>query len=68
MFVDYHRPVATSPFRYLMTGILGLLEPFAMDLWKNEIASYLPPEQRKLDLVKTSYFGDLYQKIVITKL
>lgn len=68
VIVDYHKPRRSNPLRYVMSLILKTLEPFACDLWKNEIASYLPPEQRKLDLVKTSYFGDLYQKIVITKL
>jgi len=42
IFVDYHKPVARSPFRYLMTPILTTLEPFAMDLWQHEISNWLP--------------------------
>ncbi len=67
VFVDYHRPVATSPFRYLMTAILGLLEPFAMDLWKNEISYWLPDGVVPARIDKQTCFGDLYQVVVIRK-
>ena len=67
VFVDYHRPVAVSPFRYLMVPVLTLLEPFAMDLWRGEIADWLPPEIGVAKVVKQTYFGGLYQKVVVTR-
>ena len=67
IFVDYHRPRASSPFRYLMVPILAVLEPFAMDLWRDEISSCLPSGQLAAKLEKQTYFGDLYQKVVITR-
>lgn len=67
VFVDYHRPVAHSPFRYLMVPILKTLEPFAMDLWQGDIADWLPDDCRSLSLEKQTYFGGLYQKVVITR-
>jgi ubiquinone/menaquinone biosynthesis C-methylase UbiE len=67
IFVDYHRPVASNPFRYLMVPILKLLEPFAMDIWRNEIAQWLPADVTPAKLVKQTYFGGLYQKVVITR-
>jgi ubiquinone/menaquinone biosynthesis C-methylase UbiE len=67
IFVDYHRPVAISPFRYLMVPILQLLEPFAMDIWRDEIAQWLPADVTPAKLVKQTYFGGLYQKVVITR-
>ncbi len=67
VFVDYHRPVAISPFRYLMVPVLTLLEPFAMDLWRGEIADWLPPGIGVANVVKQTYFGGLYQKVVITR-
>lgn len=67
IFVDYHRPVASSPFRYLMVPILTLLEPFAMDIWRNEIAHWLPADVTPATLEKQTYFGGLYQKVVITR-
>lgn len=67
IFVDYHRPVASNPFRYLMVPILSTLEPFAMDLWRTEIADWLPPGIQPIKVEKHTYFGGLYQKIVITR-
>lgn len=67
VFVDYHRPVATNPFRYIMVPILTTLEPFAMDLWNGQIADWLPPNCQNLHIEKDTYFGGLYQKVVMTK-
>ncbi len=67
IFVDYHRPVAISPFRYLMVPVLTTLEPFAMDMWRSEITSWLPPEVTPAKVEKQTYFGGLYQKVVITR-
>ena len=67
IFVDYHRPKAWSPFRYLMVPILRTLEPFAMDLWRNEITSWLPADIQPSKIEKQTYFGGLYQKVVITR-
>ena len=65
IFVDYHRPDLFNPFRYVMTAILKTLEPFAMDLWRTEIAEWLPDQGRGLTVAKDTYFGGLYQKVVI---
>lgn len=67
IFVDYHRPAALSPFRYLMVPILSTLEPFAMDMWRGEIADWLPTGMQVTRVHKQTYFGGLYQKVVITR-
>jgi ubiquinone/menaquinone biosynthesis C-methylase UbiE len=67
IFVDYHRPHWMNPFRYLMMPVLTWLEPFAMDLWRREIASWIPSAVKPFALVKRSFFGGLYQKVVITR-
>jgi len=67
IFVDYHRPMASNPFRYVMVPILTTLEPFAMDLWRGEIVDWLPSETAISKFEKTTYFGGLYQKVVITR-
>lgn len=67
VFVDYHRPKALNPFRYIMVPILTTLEPFAMDLWNGQIADWLPPDCQDLKIDKQTYFGGLYQKVVITR-
>lgn len=67
IFVDYHKPKSTSIFRYLMTPILTTLEPFAMDLWKTEIRDWLPADISVSKIEKQTYFGGLYQKVVVTR-
>ncbi len=67
VFVDYHRPNWLNPFRYVMTAILKTLEPFAMDLWRKEISDWLPDRGRSLKIEKETFFGGLYQKVVVTR-
>jgi ubiquinone/menaquinone biosynthesis C-methylase UbiE len=67
IFVDYHRPDWSNPFRYVMVPILTTLEPFAMDLWRKDIAAWLPDGGRAMTVAKETYFGGLYQKVVVTR-
>ncbi|MES9905142.1 MAG: rhodoquinone biosynthesis methyltransferase RquA [Sedimenticola sp.] len=67
VFVDYHRPRASNPFRYIMNPILRILEPFAMDLWKHEITDWIPGSASLQSVQKETMFGALYQKVVIVK-
>jgi ubiquinone/menaquinone biosynthesis C-methylase UbiE len=65
--VDYHRPVPLHPLRLLMTGVFRKLEPYAMDLWENEVVDFLPPRRQPASIVKTTSFGGLYQRLVLTR-
>ena len=67
VFVDYHRPVRLNPMRFIMRLILQRLEPFALDLWAHEISHWLPKLPAPSSLRKETYFGGLYQKIVMTR-
>ena len=67
VFVDYHRPVWHHPHRYFMYPVLKTLEPFALDLWKTEIADWAPDPSSIARIDKTTYFGGLYQKVVMTR-
>lgn len=67
VFIDYHRPHLHNPFRYVMIPILKSLEPFAMDLWEHEIAEWLPADVQPTTSSKATYFGGLYQKVVMTR-
>jgi ubiquinone/menaquinone biosynthesis C-methylase UbiE len=64
--VDYHQPVRWHPVRPLMKLIFRRLEPFAMDLWHNEVADFMAPGAAKL-VSKRTFFGGLYQKLVFTR-
>jgi ubiquinone/menaquinone biosynthesis C-methylase UbiE len=67
VIVDYHRPQAWHPLRLLMTGVFRKLEPYAMDLWENEVEAFLPARTRPASIVKETYYGGLYQKLVLTR-
>jgi ubiquinone/menaquinone biosynthesis C-methylase UbiE len=67
VIVDYHRPVRWHPLRLLMTGVFRRLEPYAMDLWEHEVAAFLPADMRPASITKQTYYGGLYQKLVLTR-
>lgn len=66
VIVDYHGPRKWHPWRPLMKLILRTLEPFAMDLWAHEVAEWLPTLAEGA-IRKETYWGGLYQKLVIRK-
>jgi len=65
IFVDYHGPKRSNPMRYVMKPILSWLEPFAMDLWREELPAFMPKSIKPEQLTSEFYFGGLYQKIVL---
>ena len=67
VIVDYHRPARWHPMRMLMRLVFHRLEPYAMDLWRHEVEEFLPPGVRPVALHKKTFFGGLYQKLVLTR-
>lgn len=67
VIVDYHRPVRLHPLRPLMTVVFRKLEPYAMDLWQHEVSEFLPQGVGFQSVTQQTYFGGLYQKLVITR-
>jgi ubiquinone/menaquinone biosynthesis C-methylase UbiE len=65
VFVDYHGPRRSNPMRYVMKPILTWLEPFAMDLWREELPAFMPASIRAEQIRSEFYFGGLYQKVVL---
>ena len=66
VLVDYHLPVRLHPLRYLFRPVLRALEPFALDLWQHELAEWLPASVKPEQIRKQTYYGGLYQKLVIS--
>jgi ubiquinone/menaquinone biosynthesis C-methylase UbiE len=66
VIVDYARPRWWHPLRYVWRPLLAMLEPFALDLWREEIVDWLPQSAR-VTARKQVFFGGLYQKLVITR-
>jgi len=67
VIVDYHCPTSWNPLRHPLRALLKRLEPYADDMWKNEISTYLPQEAGLAIVSKETYFGGLYQKVVLTR-
>ena len=63
--VDYDLPQWWHPLRYMWRPLLAKLEPFALDLWHDEIVKWLP--RASMEIRKEPFFGGLYQKVVITR-
>lgn len=66
VIVDYARPRWWHPLRYILRPVLSKLEPFAQDLWREDIGKWLP-ESIAGRRHTNSYFGGLYQKIVLIR-
>jgi len=67
VLVDYHRPHRWHPLRRAIRAVLRHLEPFALDLWQNELTEFLPAGIGLTQIRKETYFGGLYQKVVLTR-
>lgn len=67
VIVDYHRPARLHPLRPLMHQVFRHLEPYAFDLWDHEVRSFMPADMPPSAAEKRTYFGGLYQKLVLTR-
>jgi ubiquinone/menaquinone biosynthesis C-methylase UbiE len=67
VIVDYALPAWWSPIRYVWGPLLAALEPFALDLWRQDLAEWLPEPVPAERLRNERLFGGLYQKVVITR-
>ena len=50
-----------------MKAVFQSLEPYAMDLWQDGIEVFLPVGMKPASLVKQTYFGGLYQKLIVVR-
>lgn len=67
VIVDFHKPSVWNPFQYLYPPMFRLLEPFALDIWRESIEQWLPKDFVPAEILKETIFGSLYQKVVIHK-
>lgn len=66
VIVDFARPRWWHPLRYLLPLLLAKIEPFALDLWREEIVNWFPPTYVK-STHKYLFFGGLYQLVVSSR-
>jgi ubiquinone/menaquinone biosynthesis C-methylase UbiE len=64
IIIDYHHASRWNPLRYVMALVFKWLEPFAQSFVDEEICDLLPLNN-KTRLNKKTFFGGLYQKVVI---
>lgn len=67
IFVEFHNPNWWHPLRLYQRLVFFLFEPFATDMWKHELTHYFPEDVAYTVESKTTYFGNLYQRIVVRK-
>ena len=65
--VDYHQPHRRHPLRRATRALLRCLEPFALDLWQSGIHELLPTDVPLASIRKHTYFGGLYQRVVLIR-
>ena len=66
VIVDYALPTRGHPLRYLMRPVLARLEPFALDLWREDITTWFPsPRSARIQDARRC-FGGLYQIVTVT--
>jgi ubiquinone/menaquinone biosynthesis C-methylase UbiE len=65
VLVDFAMPRWWNPFRYLWAVFLAVFEPFAREMWQQDILTMLPPGVQEADLTRTRYFGGLFQRVVV---
>jgi len=67
VIADYHCPSRMHPLYYLFRPVLALLEPYALDLWRSDIASWLPQQVGVRIESRRTFFGGLYQLVVLVR-
>ena len=67
LIIDFARPYCWNPLFYIWRPLLALLEPFALDLWHNEIVDWLPLSGAIAGVERESFFGGFYQKVLVTR-
>lgn len=67
ILVDYHRPHRWNPVRRPLQALLRRLEPYADDLWQHELEHYFPADAVFSSKRKQTFFGGLYQKVVLVR-
>lgn len=63
IFVDYNKPHWAHPLKGITSLVFDTLEPFAKDLWRNQISDFASTPNEFIWEKKT-YFGSLFQRTI----
>ena len=64
ILVDYHKPHWAHPMKPIISLVFDTLEPFAKTLWRKPLRD-LCSNAEQYDWQQTTFFGGLYQKVVV---
>ena len=64
VFIDYHNPRWWHPLKPITSLVFDTLEPFAKTLWRKPLRD-LCSNAEQYDWQQTTFFGGLYQKVVV---
>ncbi len=67
VIVDYDRPIKWHPCRPILSLIFSWLEPFARDLWTQDLSSWIRSIDAEVTITRTSVFKGVYQVLEIRK-
>jgi len=68
LVLDFAKPKWWHPLRYLWMPILGILEPFAPDIWDYEdVSAWLPHYLVQRIIYREKHFGSFYQLLLLRK-
>jgi ubiquinone/menaquinone biosynthesis C-methylase UbiE len=67
VIMDYHRPAKWHLLRPLLAFVFRYLEPYAMALWLRELQEFMPPGTEFQSARQQTFFGGLYQKLVLIR-
>lgn len=63
--VDYAPPSRLNPLRYFWKPVLDRLEPFARDLFSEDVEAWLPQNGCYETVGRQSFFGGMYQMLTL---
>ncbi|MEJ2794315.1 rhodoquinone biosynthesis methyltransferase RquA [Iodobacter sp. LRB] len=66
LFVDYHKPSAWQPIRWILKWVNAKLEPFAEALWHHEISHFASHADQYI-WQKRTIFGGVYQIVTVKR-
>ncbi len=66
VLIDYHKPHWAHPVRPILSLVCRLLEPFARSVWDHELSAFAS-SPNDFTWTKTTLFGGVYQKVVVTR-
>jgi ubiquinone/menaquinone biosynthesis C-methylase UbiE len=67
VIIDYHRPSRWHPMRPLLGLVFRHLEPYAIDLWREDLVAFMPAAMPAAVSDHRTFFGGLYQLMVLTR-